>query len=738
VAGLGVEGQQQEQAPGREEMEAEAAIIEQALRLLCLPGYAYELRAFPSRAAIGNAPDDLGELAALAAKWSADEKTEGVYLTVNPRPPRAEGTPPTHTKDADITKRAWFYVDFDCERPNKAENNATAEEKEKGKAKALEVRDYLRGQGWPEPVLADSGNGYHLLFRIDRPNDDDAKVLVRNVLRALAARFDTDAVKVDQKVFNASRITKLYGTIARKGEDTPERPWRKSAILEAPAPPEPVRRELLEVLAAEAPASRMKGGAAAEANRVDVGGVSDPPHRTTESTRPPVLKDLTLAVAKSRAKAYIAEMPDSVSGQNGHDALFDVACVLVRGFLLTPRQAFPILGEYNESRCHPKWEREDLIRKLRQAETKSTREWGYILNAEQDDGASSHAPTRNGRTGKGRVRKTFPEPVDIDAFVSGPGADLKWVWNGFLAAGHITVLSALWKCGKTTFLTYLLKALSGGEAAFCGLELCPGKVLVITQEAPATWKRRRDKYGLGKPIKFQVGEGGQPNPGMRQSRDDWDDLCFHLAARVKREGFALVVIDTLADFWPVQDENAAGQVTDALVPLKQVTAAGAAVLLVHHSRKGGGTEGVSARGSGQLGAFVDISMELRRDGKEDKTQYEPRKLRSYSRFEETPHTLTLLRTEDGYVVQQEGQVGSLLGVGEKAALLAAVAGFPDGATFDGLRPCLSSWGEKKLRGWLSRGATEGWLHMDPGAGTIPNRYFVPPPESGPGGEAQTQ
>jgi hypothetical protein len=43
--------------------------------------------------------------------------------------------------------------------------------------------------------------------------------LVRGILEALAFRFDDDRVKVDT-TSNAARIWKLYGTTARKGDDT--------------------------------------------------------------------------------------------------------------------------------------------------------------------------------------------------------------------------------------------------------------------------------------------------------------------------------------------------------------------------------------------------------------------------------------------------------------------------------------------------------------------------------------
>jgi hypothetical protein len=82
------------------------------------------------------------------------------------------------------------------------------------------------------------------------------------VLLALAQRFDTDAVKIDRAVFNASRICKVPGTVARKGDNTKDRPHRRARLLEVPgcdtlddlsgANVLPVPAELLEALAAEA------------------------------------------------------------------------------------------------------------------------------------------------------------------------------------------------------------------------------------------------------------------------------------------------------------------------------------------------------------------------------------------------------------------------------------------------------------------------------------------------------
>ena len=57
-------------------------------------------------------------------------------------------------------------------------------------------------------TAAESGNGMHLLYALDMPNDTESRELVKEVLEALARRFDDGAVKVDTSVYNAGRILK--------------------------------------------------------------------------------------------------------------------------------------------------------------------------------------------------------------------------------------------------------------------------------------------------------------------------------------------------------------------------------------------------------------------------------------------------------------------------------------------------------------------------------------------------
>ena len=96
------------------------------------------------------------------------------------------------------------------------------------------VREHLHSLGWAEPVVADSGNGFHLLYRVDLANDDRARDLVKRLLHTLGGRFSNEHVKLDENVFNAARIWKLYGTVACKGDSTPERPHRVARLIGVP------------------------------------------------------------------------------------------------------------------------------------------------------------------------------------------------------------------------------------------------------------------------------------------------------------------------------------------------------------------------------------------------------------------------------------------------------------------------------------------------------------------------
>lgn len=133
-------------------------------------------------------------------------------------------------KDQDIACRSWMLIDID--RAGDTSGPASDEEVDAARLMADAVAAYLAELGWSEPVRVMSGNGHHLYYRLgDLPNDAHSTQLVSAILNRLAQQFNNDRVKIDTAVYNASRITKVPGTVARKGVESEGRPYRMAVVL---------------------------------------------------------------------------------------------------------------------------------------------------------------------------------------------------------------------------------------------------------------------------------------------------------------------------------------------------------------------------------------------------------------------------------------------------------------------------------------------------------------------------
>src|SRR3954454_20231032 len=71
-----------------------------------------------------------------------------------------------------------------------------------------------------------------------------------------------------------------------------------------------------------------------------------------------------------------------------------------------------------------------------------------------------------------------------------------WLWHGYLARGNLTLLTSLWKSGKTTLLAGLLRQLGAGDR-FLGLPCAAGRALVISEESPQLWAGRLRTIPVG-------------------------------------------------------------------------------------------------------------------------------------------------------------------------------------------------------------------------------------------------
>lgn len=258
---------------------ADASEILRALALLLPPDGIAEFRVL-AKGRGGRTLTDVGyfdaahreDLAALAERLSNQGKA--CYVVANAIDPSLLARAANEmvpggaaTQDANITGRRWLLVDIDPERPSGI--SATDAEKLAAKDVAKSIVSALRADGWPDPIVADSGNGWHVLYRIDEPNDDATRDLLKTCLVALGERFDVDAAHVDRSMFNASRIIKLYGTISAKGSHIPERPHRLARLAQVPGSPAIVSRAQLEALAASASSPEPVAARRSRAPRAD-------------------------------------------------------------------------------------------------------------------------------------------------------------------------------------------------------------------------------------------------------------------------------------------------------------------------------------------------------------------------------------------------------------------------------------------------------------------------------------
>jgi putative DNA primase/helicase len=240
--------------------------IERAIKVLIEPGAVFEIRILEPKSANRYRPRvisgyfDNPSLVADALRRLQLVGSKGVYITLNPVDPSllarshnrfSESKDGASTADKHILRRRWLLVDCDPQRH--AGISASDDEKELARLKAVTIQEGLREEGWPEPVVADSGNGYHLLYRLELPADSE---LVKSCLEFLSGQFSDDSVHIDTSVFNPARIVKLYGTRAEKGDNCPDlgRTHRMSALLSVPDSIEPVVEAHLSVLASRAQA----------------------------------------------------------------------------------------------------------------------------------------------------------------------------------------------------------------------------------------------------------------------------------------------------------------------------------------------------------------------------------------------------------------------------------------------------------------------------------------------------
>jgi hypothetical protein len=394
----------------------------------------------------------------------------GVYVTINPVIPEMLGRSINKikykadfsTKDEHVIALTHLLIDIDSEKP--ASNlSASDEEMESALELGRTIRQSLTDAGWPDPIYGMSGNGCYLIYAIDLPNDPESTELVRNVLKALAHEHDTPSATVDTTTFNASRIAKIFGTVARKGDDLrgvagiPDRPHRTAWFEPPTAPLRVVPVELLRDMASKAPEANDSQGTATEATR-------DEHHHHSQATG--------RLSHYERCVRYLATTNDAINGQHGSKPTFSAACICWR-FGLNDNDARAAMQWYNDNKTEGEpWSEREIEHKLSDARKKveASGEFGIMVRESPRNGDRAQLPA-NGSSSKqihgtnGAAADT-PKAIDpTETRITFPLLTCKqldegdyaeeFLIDGMLVAGQPGIFAGGKKCLKTNIVVDL-------------------------------------------------------------------------------------------------------------------------------------------------------------------------------------------------------------------------------------------------------------------------------------------
>jgi AAA domain-containing protein len=417
--------------------DIDVPMVRQALRVLADPAQGVQLQAAPAWAFstfAGTALDSMTE-------WvQGHSDATGIYYALNPVPADL----PRRVLNGDPVTRRWLLFDVDRAKTTEdADLSATDEQHEAARELAAEIVEWLSSFGWPAPVLIDSGNGWHLLYRLDLPNDAITKARVRKLLHSLASRFDGPRGSIGKECHDARRIAKLPGTWARRGPSSPGRPHRLCRLVFAPDPVAVVQLDMLEVDPAEEAVTHP--GASAWAVRA-----------TGESTSGYAAKALDLECAR----VHTAKPGERNNALNR--AGYSIG-QLVGGKMLDYGTAF-----------------NPLYFAARQVGLEDAEIQGTLPRALRDGAESPRvAPERNGVHAGPAIE---PGTCIIVRASEVTPRKVEWLWPGRIPLGKMTTFAGIGGLGKTFVLCDIASRVSRGADWPDGEKCEQGLVLFVSGE----------------------------------------------------------------------------------------------------------------------------------------------------------------------------------------------------------------------------------------------------------------
>ncbi|MCC5805456.1 MAG: AAA family ATPase [Opitutales bacterium] len=356
---------------------------------------------------------------------------------------------------------------------------------------------------------------------------------------------------------------------------------------------------------------------------VENAGATAPPDRRAppdDAPSPPEHREKTYA----RTPEDVAEMLSYVRGRPGYDEWIRIIAAVSHAVgpdtaerLLCAWRPEEVEGEYREKLRHP------LERVTVGTLVEIAKAHGWTPGPRGEDRAIGWTDS----TQAGTYTFTASEPDTED------GAEDAGHWGvdaldlietypdyrpevvaGLIREGEVCNIIAAPKTGKSWLVLDMALSVATGRA-WLGRETCSAPVLMVDAELHGETLAQRLK-SVTRALNIVLPRGGVIVKPMRGKAAPLVCLAHNIIAGAKRAGAKLIVIDALYRFWGEhQSENDNAAVTQVFNISDEIAeAAGAAVIVVHHSSKGNQagkavTDGGS--GAGAISRAADTHVFLR-------------------------------------------------------------------------------------------------------------------------------
>ena len=306
------------------------------------------------------------------------------------------------------------------------------------------------------------------------------------------------------------------------------------------------------------------------------------------ATSPPLVADDQLI---QRAAAYLDAMPPAISGQGGHNQTYAAATVMVHGFGLDPTDAFRLLWDRYNPRCHPPWSEKELRHKVEDAATKPhARPHGWLRDQmpAENLGGVDLSQFMVGQPSTPTVTSPRPQPRSVRELTSEHPNLRPPIIHGLLREGETMNIIASPKTGKSWLVLDLAIAVATGRPWLGCYDTVPGHVLIIDNELHReTSAHRIPRVAEARGVPLQAIDDRVYIENIRGRLADIFSLDPYFDA-LEPGRFKLIVLDAFYRFMPVGgDENDNGTMANIYNRIDAFAdRLGCSFVLIHHSTKG--------------------------------------------------------------------------------------------------------------------------------------------------------